>query len=48
MIRYDNERAKGDHRHYMEKEEAYHFVDVETLMDDFQNDIDWFRRQKNE
>lgn len=48
LVRYDNERGKGDHRHYMEKEEPYHFVDVETLIDDFQKDIDWFRRQKNE
>ena len=48
MVRYDNETGKGDHRHHMEKEETYHFVDVETLMDDFQKDINWFRRQKNE
>ncbi len=48
MVRYDNETGKGDHRHYMEKEETYHFVDVETLIDDFQKDINWFRRQKNE
>jgi len=48
MVRYDNETGKGDHRHHMEKEKTYHFVDVETLIGDFQKDINWFRRQKNE
>ena len=34
-VRYDNEAGKGDHRHYFDREEAYHFVDVETLVADF-------------
>ncbi len=41
------ERAGQTHEK-CNKEETYHFVDVETLMDDFQKDINWFRRQKNE
>ena len=45
LVRYDNERGKGDHKHLMGQEEPYHFVNVETLIDDFQKDIDSFRRQ---
>lgn len=39
LVRYDNERGKGDHRHYGDKEEPYPFRDVETLVADFLNDI---------
>jgi hypothetical protein len=36
---YDNERAKGDHRHVSGQEEKYRFRDVETLVSDFLDDI---------
>jgi hypothetical protein len=36
VLRYDNERGKGDHRHFMGRELAYAFVSLEILMDDFQ------------
>lgn len=39
IIGYDNERTKGDHRHYRETEEAYQFVSVRKLMDDFLADV---------
>ena len=39
LIRYDNERGKGDHRHWEDKEEQYSFVTVEKLIEDFKNDI---------
>ncbi len=39
VIRYDNERGKGDHRHHGDMEEQYTFHDVETLVADFLNDI---------
>lgn len=39
VVRYDNERGKGDHRHYGAHEEAYIFVDVETLRSDFLADV---------
>ncbi len=44
LVRYDNESGKGDHRHIGDKEEPYRFHDVETLIADFQQDIDDFRR----
>lgn len=39
LIRYDNERGKGDHRHWADKEEQYSFVTVEKLIEDFKSDI---------
>jgi len=39
IVGYDNERGKGDHRHYGEREEAYCFVDVPTLIQDFLADV---------
>ncbi len=39
VVLYDNERGKGDHRHYGEYEEAYVFKDVETLRSDFLIDV---------
>lgn len=40
LVRYDNERGKGDHRHLVDKEEPYKFKDVDTLLDDFWRDVD--------
>lgn len=45
LIRYDNEKGKGDHKHIAGKEEPYLFIDVETLVADFQRDIDNTRRK---
>ena len=41
--RYDNEKYKGDHRHYEDREEPYVFTDVETLRADFLRDIELIR-----
>ncbi len=38
-VLYDNERGKGDHRHYGEHEESYRFAGVETLVADFLADV---------
>jgi hypothetical protein len=38
-IGYDNERGKGDHRHFQGKEAAYAFSTVEQLMADFWSDV---------
>lgn len=43
LVRYDNERGKGDHRHYGEKEENYHWISVEQLVSDFRADIERLR-----
>lgn len=39
VIRYDNERGKGDHRHVGDEQNAYAFRDVDTLLADFLADI---------
>jgi hypothetical protein len=39
LIRYDNERGKGDHRHRVDKEEKYSFMTIEKLIEDFKSDI---------
>ncbi len=43
LVRYDNERGKGDHRHYADREVAYVFVSVEQLVADFRADIERLR-----
>lgn len=45
IVRYDNEAGKGDHKHIKEKEENYRFIDVETLIADFLEDIEKARRK---
>lgn len=44
LVRYDNETGKGDHKHLGEDEVDYQFVDIDTLLKDFQHDI--YRCQK--
>lgn len=39
LVRYDNERGKGDHRHGIDGETSYRFTDVEVLVADFLADI---------
>ncbi len=39
IVGYDNERGKGDHRHYREREEPYVFVAFERLLNDFWSDV---------
>ncbi len=38
-IGYDNERGKGDHRHFQGAETPYRFNSVERLIDDFWSDV---------
>ncbi|MEO6972434.1 MAG: DUF6516 family protein [Rhodoferax sp.] len=42
-VRYDNERGKGDHRHFDDIEEPYRFVSLTQLLDDFQYDVETWR-----
>jgi hypothetical protein len=42
-VGYDNERGKGDHRHYLGSETAYTFTSVEQLVADFWTDIESLR-----
>jgi hypothetical protein len=39
LVGYDNERDKGDHRHFQGKEERYAFETVEQLIEDFLADV---------
>jgi len=39
LVCYDNESGKGDHRHIKGREEAYDFISVERLRQDFEADI---------
>lgn len=39
VLRYDNEREKGDHRHTELAEEPYIFATPDQLMADFEADI---------
>jgi hypothetical protein len=40
IVGYDNERGKGDHRHYKDRERAYKFVSIEKLLEDFKADVE--------
>jgi hypothetical protein len=44
-VGYDNERGKGDHRHFRGAETPYAFTTVERLMADFWTDV-WSLRGK--
>ena len=39
LVCYDNERGKGDHRHYSEREEPYAFESIEKTTSDFRPDV---------
>ena len=40
IIGYDNERGKGDHRHYGNREEPYKFSTPEQMVADFLDDVE--------
>ncbi len=40
IVRYDNERGKGDHRHTGVREEEYLFTTLRKLIEDFEADIE--------
>lgn len=45
-IGYDNERGKGDHRHFQSGETPYVFRTVERLISDFWSDVRALRGTK--
>ncbi len=45
-VGYDNERGKGDHRHFRGVETAYRFSTVEKLMADFWSDVRRLRGER--
>ena len=48
IVGHDNERGKGDHRHYGQIEENYEFTSVEQLMSDFEADVQKYRSRASE
>ncbi len=45
-VGYDNERGKGDHRHFQGTETAYPFTSVKQLVADFWSDVRTLRGGK--
>jgi len=45
LLGYDNERMKGDHKHYFNKQIKYNFIDIDKLRDDFEKDVKELRRK---
>lgn len=43
VLRYDNERGKGDHKHIGEEETPYTFTTPQALLNHFWNDVDKWR-----
>jgi hypothetical protein len=43
LVGYDNERGKGDHRHFQGHEEPYAFTTPEALIEDFLTDVEQLR-----
>jgi len=39
LIGYDNAEGRGYHRHESGREEAYRFVDIWKMLDDFKKDV---------
>ena len=42
LLRYDNERGKGDHRHVGSVEQPYKFSSLDALIADFEKDVEGF------
>jgi Family of unknown function (DUF6516) len=40
MVGYDNERGKGDHRHFLGRESSYRFSSPDQLISDFLADVE--------
>jgi hypothetical protein len=45
-VGYDNERGKGDHKHFKGKETSYRFTTVEQLVADFWKDVRTLRGEE--
>lgn len=44
VVGYDNERGKGDHKHFEGIEMPYLFNGIDLLVDDFYNDVEEYIR----
>jgi hypothetical protein len=48
VLGYDNERGKGHHKHYFDREEEIEFEDWEKLVREFLEDVKKLRRDMYE
>jgi hypothetical protein len=46
IVGYDNEKGKGDHRHYRGVEGPYEFLSPQKLITDFLSDVERHRRRR--
>jgi hypothetical protein len=46
LVRYDNERGKGDHKHMGTQEFPYQFLDSATLVNDFYHDVQMYLKKQ--
>lgn len=44
-VLYDNERGKGDHRHFGKSQKPYEFSSTDSLLADFNSDIARWNRE---
>ena len=40
IVGYDNERGKGDHKHLRSRESQYDFINIDSLVRDFLQDVE--------
>jgi hypothetical protein len=45
VVGYDNERGKGDHKHLGSMEVPYVFATVDTLIDDFIEEVERWKKE---
>ena len=43
VLGYDNERGKGDHRHFGDREEVFAFSSIEQLLFKFRSEVEAIR-----
>ncbi|MBI1779340.1 MAG: hypothetical protein HYR63_28740 [Proteobacteria bacterium] len=46
LVGYDNERGKGDHRHFMGRERAFTFTSIEELLARFVAEVEALRNEQ--
>lgn len=46
VLGYDNERGKGDHRHFGGREKSFRFTSIEELLAAFASEVETLRRAK--
>lgn len=48
VVRYDNERGEGDHRHFGHRQRPYAFTNPRALITDFEADIKRWHRENSD